>query len=64
MLPACSTSFYDTVSVSVLLAGTIVLELFVGHDRSCSMLTGCGAPVGREEVGARVTLLRVGLAQP
>ena len=26
------------------------------------MLTVCGAPVGREDVGARVILLRVGLA--
>jgi hypothetical protein len=36
------------------------LRVFASHERSlCSQ---CGAPVGREEVGARVLLSRVGLA--
>ena len=39
------------------------LHVFVSHEsRSCSVLTVCGAPVGREEVGTRVLLSRVGLA--
>ena len=38
--------------------------VFVSHNRadSCSVLTVCDAPAGREKVRAQVILLRVGLA--
>ena len=38
------------------------LRVFVSHDRALCSQCVCGAPVGREEVGARVLLSRVGLA--
>lgn len=37
-------------------------DFFLCESRSCSVLTACGAPVGREEVSARAVLLRIGLA--
>ena len=32
------------------------------ESRSCSVLTVCGAPVGREDISAQLLLLGVGLA--
>jgi hypothetical protein len=37
-------------------------SVYLCESRSCSVLTVCGAPVGREKVSTQVMLLRVGLA--
>ena len=37
-------------------------SVYLCESRSCSVLTVCGTPVGREKVSVQVMLLRVGLA--